>query len=92
MFYADDTQLYIAFKRQGDFDPTTEMSKCIQSIKEWSQLNSLKLNSKKTEFLHISSRFRTSTPITDLNIDGTLVHAANSCKNLGVFFLFWTNI
>ena len=47
MFYADDTQLYVSFKKSNDFDPTTENLNCIHAIKEWSQLNSLKLNNSK---------------------------------------------
>ena len=86
MFYADDTQLYVSFKKSNDFDPTTEILNCIHAIKEWSQLNSLKLNSSKTEFLHISSRFRETQSIQSIDLDGTLLHANRSCRNLGVDF------
>ena len=85
MFYADDTQLYIAFKR-NDVDVTTEISNCVRSVKEWSQMNGLKLNNIKTEFLHGSSRHRLTNPISTLNLDGTLVHSAKICRNLGVTF------
>ena len=43
MFYADDTQLYVSFIRSSNFDPTNEILCCIQAIKQWSQMNSLKL-------------------------------------------------
>ena len=33
MFYADDTQLYIAFKR-NDVDITTEIANCVRSVKD----------------------------------------------------------
>ena len=56
MFYADDTQLYISFKRTDNVNVTLQISECVQSIKEWSQVNGLKLNDTKTEFLHLSSR------------------------------------
>ena len=85
MFYADDTQLYIAFKR-NDVDVTTQISNCVRSVKEWSQVNGLKLNNTKTEFLYVSSRFRLSNPILTLNLDGILVHATKTCRNLGVTF------
>ena len=53
---------------------------------EWSQMNGLKLNNIKTEFLHGSSRHRLTNPISTLNLDGTLVHSAKICRNLGVTF------
>ena len=83
MFYADDTQLYIAFKRNYVVDVTTEISNRVRSVKEWSQMNGLKLNNIKTEFLHGSSRHRLTNPISTLNLDGTLVHSAKICRNLG---------
>ena len=87
MFYADDTQLYIAFKRNDDVDvSTTQISNCVRSVKEWSQVNGLKLNNTKTEFRYVSSRFRLSHPILTLNLDGILVHATKTCRNLGVTF------
>ena len=49
-------------------------------------MNGLKLNNIKTEFLHCSSRHRLTNPISALNLDDTVVHAANVCRNLGVIF------
>ena len=86
MFYADNTQLYTTFKKNNDDDITTKISNCVQSVKEWSQLNGLKLNNIKTEFLHVSFRYRPSNPILTLDLDGTHVHATRTCKNLGVTF------
>ena len=86
MFYADDTQLYVSFNRSSISDPTTEILHCIQTIKQWSQRNSLKLNSSKTEFLHIISRFRETTPIQSLDLDETSVPSSKSCRNLGAIF------
>ena len=80
MFYADNTQLYIAFKRNKDFDITTE-KKCVQSVKDWYQVNGLKLNNIKTEFRHVSSRHRSSNPILTLNLDDTPVNATKICRN-----------
>ena len=53
MFYADDTQLYIAFKRNYVVDVTTEISNCVRSVKEWSQMNGVKLNNIKTGFFMV---------------------------------------
>ena len=55
-------------------------------IKEWSHANGLSLHSGKTEFLHITSRFRFTTPLMSIDLDGAEVHAATKCRNLGVIF------
>ena len=46
----------------------------------------LKLSDTKTEFLHLSSRHRSSNIISTLNINGTTVHATRTCRNLGAIF------
>jgi len=61
-----------------------KVEQCIQEVKEWSRLNGLKLNSNKTEVLHISSRFRLYTPFPNIEIDGTQVIPVKKAKNLGV--------
>ena len=78
--------LLLLIKRNDVVDVTTEISNCVRSVKEWSQMNGLKLNNIKTEFLHGSSRHRLTNPISTLNLDGTLVHSAKICRNLGVTF------
>ena len=55
MFYADDTQIYISFTASDSSALLPRVTKCIREVKEWSRLNGLMLNSKKTEVLHISS-------------------------------------
>ena len=58
----------------------------MKTVKEWSRVNGLKLNGSKTELLHISSRYRATVPITSINLDGTLIQATETCRNLGVTF------
>ena len=88
MFYADDTQLYVAFKRTNLDDVSLKLiSECMKAVKEWSRVNGLKLNSSKTEFLHISSRYRATVPITSISLDGTLIQATETCRILGVTFI-----
>ena len=58
----------------------------MKTVKEWSRVNGLKLNGSKTEFLHISSRYRATVPITSISLDGTLIQATETCRNLGVTF------
>ena len=58
----------------------------MKTVKEWSRVNGLKLNNSKTEFLHITSRFRATVPITSICLDGSLIQATETCRNLGVTF------
>ena len=54
--YADDTQLYLAFKPGSDCDQAaavSAMESCIADIRRWMLSKRLKLNDNKTEFLII---------------------------------------
>ena len=51
-WYADHTQLYIAFRPGNDLEKTadiTTLESCIADISQWMQSDKLKLNSDKTE-------------------------------------------
>ena len=83
--YADDTQLYIAFKPDEKDITIQQLELCIAKIRSWMIENKLKLNDDKTEFLLISS------PHNKKNFDSMSIHigtetvkAANSARNLGV--------
>ena len=53
-------------------------------IKAWSTANDLKLNEDKTKVLHISSKFRKTSPLPSVNIANVPIQPANSARNLGV--------
>ena len=78
--YADDTQLYMKCDENTDF---TIMEKCIQSISNWSNNNFLKLNSRKTKILAVSSQKYSLDKITHLNILGDTIQVDSSVRNLG---------
>ena len=57
--YADDTQLYIAFRSGNGLEETaaiTTMESCIADISQWTYSDKLKLNSDKTVCLPIGTR------------------------------------
>ena len=54
--YADDTQLYITFKREQSDKIVPLHEKCLKDIKEWMQINFLKLNEDKTQLLVITCK------------------------------------
>ena len=49
--YADDTQLYIAFKCKDPLESLTKLNMCISDIRVWMIKNKLKINDSKTEFI-----------------------------------------
>ena len=83
--YADDTQLYIAFKR-GDSNITIErLEMFITKIKFWMFENKLKLNDDKSEFMlitspHNSKKFNSLS----IHIGSEIVETTSSAQNFGV--------
>ena len=69
MIYADDTQIYIVLDDESDCALLIpKIERCVDDIKRWSTANDLKLNGDKTEVLHITSRFRNSSPLSCVQI------------------------
>ncbi len=58
-YYADDTPLYIAFRRteeRGESDAVIAMERCVEDIRLWMSEDKLIINPDKTEFLLIGTR------------------------------------
>ena len=92
--YADDTQLYIAFKQSSDSAESTkrDIENCITEIKKWMCLMSLKLNEGKTKLLFLNKPAVESTEISNFtvqtcgtNIVGIDWQKDKDIKSLGVF-------
>ena len=49
--YADDTQLYTSFDPRDSKPALARLETCIEDIRQWMQMNFLKLNGSKTEFV-----------------------------------------
>ena len=47
--YADDTQLYISFKRKDPLESLTKLNMCVSDIGVWMIKNRLKFKDSKTE-------------------------------------------
>ncbi|KAL9978146.1 hypothetical protein ACROYT_G015633 [Oculina patagonica] len=80
-FYADDTQLYVAFKTDSldrMAQCKTSIEQCVCDIDNWMAVNKLKLNQEKTEVVLISSRY--------LQIGNVNVVPTSSARNLGAIF------
>ena len=86
-FYADDTQLYITFAAKDSNNYVQLLSNCISDIKQWMQLNLLKLNDSKTEVILLGSRQQLDR-IGELEvaIGNTKIKSCDNVRNLGVIF------
>ena len=58
--YADDTQIYFAFKPHYSRQNILRIQSCIEDIRLWMRDNFLKLSDSKTEFLVIGSKHQKS--------------------------------
>ena len=90
--YADDTQLYLAFKPSSTLSQENSikvLEACAEDIRLWMNENMLKLNDDKTELLIITSQEHLSKKLNlSINIGGFDIHPdyKEPPKNLGVLF------
>ena len=86
-FYADDSQLYLAFDPQDEDIARLCMEACISEIREWLRLNHLKLNDSKTEFMVMGSPAQLKNLHTvSLTIGGATIASTSSARNIGALF------
>ena len=89
-FYADDTQLYIRFdpkERDAEEGAAEIMNDAIEEIRVWMERNFVKLNSKKAEYMLISSpHMRNTIASIDVTVGRETVSPSDSAWNLGVYF------
>ena len=90
--YADDTQLYIAFKPKDPVSRTSAIASveaCANDLRAWMANNFLKLNDDKTELIIIKAKATKSEPF-DITIGNDAIHPVltekDFPKNLGVYF------
>ena len=82
--YADDTQIYFAFKPHDSRQNILRIQSCIEDIRLWMRDNFLKLNDSKTEFLVIGSKHqKAKTDINHIVIGNSHITPSNEARNLG---------
>ena len=83
--YADDTQLYMVINASDKDEHISQLENCIRDVKRWMAANKLKLNDRKTEILHLTSKFANNvTPLDSLQIGSSVVDVVSKARNLGV--------
>ena len=84
--YADDTQLYVAFK-PGTTDQVCcqQIQDCLVAMQEWMNSNFLKLNNDKTDVILIGSRHQHSLfEMEHITLNGHDLPLSESVRDLGV--------
>ena len=88
--YADDTQLYTAFKpNNAESLPLiiSNVQNCVTDIKSWMTANILQLNMDKTEVLVLMNKsLRNPITMNKIKIDSIEISSASSIRNLGAIF------
>ena len=86
-FYADDSQLYLAFDPKDEDVALRRLEACIAEIRDWMGLNHLKLNDSKTEFMVIGSPAQLKHLHTDsIKIGEATIASTSSARNIGAIF------
>ena len=85
--YADNSQLYLAFKIDDETTSLDNLEKCVNEVRSWMANNLLKLNDEKTEFLIIGTSTQVSKVSTEfLKIGSDIIKPTHSAKNIGFWF------
>ena len=84
--YADDTQLYLAFKTNHMNLAIDRVVSCVSEISCWMEQNDLRLNPDKTDILLIHSRFREGPALDYLQFMDERISISDKVRSLGVIF------
>ena len=86
--YADDTQLYAAYKPGMDESSVLcRMEVCIANVRKWMNSNRLKLNDSKTEFIVFgTTHLLKKSSITSLRVGDHEIPVSTCVRNIGAFF------
>ena len=84
--FADDTQIYIAFKAEQSDLTVPLLETCLMYIKKWMQVNFLKLNEDKTQLLVIPRKYTLNVIELNVQFCGNELESLMEAKNLGVYF------
>jgi len=82
--YADDCQLYLAFKKENTLVSARKMEHLVNDIKQWMAYNMLKLNGDKTDILVLNGPRRSCIELPPLTIGGECVLQSDTTTLLGV--------
>ena len=92
MGYVDNTQNYMRFRPLTNLlEPQliciSKLESCLADVRSWMQVNFLKLNESKTEFIIFSTRQQLSkVGMINIRMDDNVIQNVPSVRNLGLHF------
>lgn len=88
MYYADDSQLYLAFDPKKDLSMSIScLELCVKEVRQWLQNNMLMLNDEKTEVILLGSRHHLKqNPSIDITVGNSNITSVHCVRNLGAYF------
>ena len=84
VFYADDSQLYVACDSREDLSTTGRIEACVDEIRQWMRFNLLSLNDEKTEIVRFSSRTKRMSVTGNVRVGEVHVSPSAIVRDLGV--------
>ena len=84
IIYADDSQIYVTMLEKYRSVIMPRFEECLKEVKEWSMLNSLKLNVEKTEVLHVRSSRKRSSELSIMKVADVDIKPVSKARDLGV--------
>ena len=84
MFYADDSQLYIAIKPNDQSSALATLRNCVNAVINWNTQNMLLYNPGKTEVIQFSSRFVRNPVLSHFSFGNTIIELSDKVRDFGV--------
>ena len=87
--YADDNQLYLAFKSKSDDEQAAinNMNMCIADVRSWMLTHNLKINDSKTEFILIGTQKQLEKVSSmEIKVSKSNIPPSKQARNIGVIF------
>ena len=85
--YADDTQLCIPFHPSEEVLALERLERCIADLRHWMNMNRLKLNDSKTEFIIFGTNSKLAKIETmSVRVGDEKIMAVNQVRNIGAYF------
>ena len=84
MFYADDSQLYIAINPNDHSPALDAVRNCIDAVINWNTQNMLLCNPRKTEVIQYTSCFVRHPILHHFSFGNTTIELSDKVRDLGV--------
>ena len=83
--YADDNNLYIAFAAENMLSSVELLKQCVDSTKDWLNLNLLQVNDSKTKIIYFTPKKSMSLTENSIVVGSSSISPSANVKYLGVY-------